>query len=107
MKLTPFLVYAILAIVDNFLHLPLPICKKIMGYSNQGALGNVLSLCMIILFVIGIPLEQWLIRRHSYKHVCIAEIIMLLLLTCYTCFIGLIPFPTLRTLLYDYWGWIC
>ena len=96
MKLTPFLIYAILAIADNFLHLPLPICRKIVGYFNQGALGNVLSLCMIVFFVIGIPLEQWLIRKHSYKHVCIAEVIILLLFTCYTYIIGLHPFPTLQ-----------
>ena len=93
MKLTPYLIYAILAIADNFLHLPLPFCQKIMGYFNQGVLGNVLSLCFIILFVIGIPLEQWIIRKHSYKRVCIAETIILLVLTLSSVFA---PFPSLR-----------
>ena len=64
MKLTPVYIYGILLIVDNLLYLP--IWGETFGCFNQGALGNIMSLIIIVLSVICVFLERLIVIKNKW-----------------------------------------
>lgn len=100
MKLTPVLFYGILLIVDNLLYLP--IWGETFGCFNQGALGNIMSLIIIVLSVICVFLERLIVIKKQMvsKNIIFVELIFILLSTLFYWLVFLSPpFPTLRLLM--------
>lgn len=99
-KLTPVLFYGILLIVDNLLYLP--IWEGAFGYFNQGALGNIMSLIIVVLSIITVSIERFVLakKRTINKMIIIVELILILLSTSFYWFVFLAPpFPTFRLLM--------
>ena len=100
MKLTPVYIYGILLIVDNLLYLP--IWGETFGCFNQGALGNIMSLIIIVLSVICVFLERLIVIKKQMvsKNIIFVELIFILLSTLFYWLVFLSPpFPTLRRLM--------
>lgn len=99
-KFTPILLYAILLIVDNLLYLP--IGRGLIGNFNQGALGNIVSLFIIILSVISLFIERYyILYKHAYNiKTILIELFFILIFTLYWWFFITSPFPSLRFLMH-------
>ena len=100
MKLTPIFFYGILLIVDNLLYLP--IWEGAFGHFNQGALGNIMSLIIVVLSIVIVSIERLvLVKKQTInKMIIILELILILLSTSFYWLIFLAPpFPTFRLLM--------
>ena len=64
-RLTPILIYSLILIIDNLFSMPF-----ISGV-NQGAIGNVISLLIIILSVIVLVIERFISFGSYNKNLCI------------------------------------
>jgi hypothetical protein len=98
LKFTPILLYTVLLIIDNLLYLP--IGREVIGNFNQGALGNIVSLFMIALSIIGLFIERYyIIYGHAYnKKTILVELVLIFMFTLFWWFFITSPFPTLRIL---------
>ena len=99
-KLTPVFFYGILLIVDNLLYLP--IWEGAFGHFNQGALGNIMSLIIVVLSIVIVSIERLVLakKRMINKTIIIIELILILLSTSFYWFVFLAPpFPTFRLLM--------
>lgn len=87
-KPTPIGVYSLLLLLDNCINSPL------CGY-NQGAIGNVFSVCITLLSIVVLAIERIVMLRCYGKNLIVAEIVVVVVTTfMFWLFMGHLPFPT-------------
>lgn len=93
-RLTPIMLYSLILIIDNFLSLPF-VCNI-----NRGAIGNIISLSIIILSIIVFIIERFISFKVTYnKKLWIIELVLIAFTTlAYWCVCFSLPLPTLRRL---------
>lgn len=93
-RLTPILIYSLMLIIDNLFSMPF-----ISGV-NQGAIGNVISLLIIILSVIVLVIERFISFGSYNKNLCIIEFVFIAITTFfYWCIFYSLPLPTMNRLI--------
>lgn len=91
MRLTPVLLYSVLLIGDILIHSPLN------GNYTQGALGNIISIVIVIFSILSIIVDRFVAFNVYDKSLFIIELLIIILsYLIYWLVFSYSPFPTLR-----------